>query len=259
MTLRILVGAVCVASLAQADAPLVYCEGTACGGGGERAYTYPIDSASYPMMEFEVGTDDPNPRSYTNVLTPKGWSFKVLEEGMGHDHGGFTLHGRVSPGPCRCLTQGRVRWWTDDPQYAAESFTFGFDHKWRPEDVGWNLLTRREGPPPKFFRFREFWDAQVGTGAGPLHGPSAPSSGDLAIRKAKCKVRKGAVKKATVMVKNAGPNAEHRCTLHTGQELIKRSKNNGKLRFKFKGGNAPPCGSNGATVRERYKSFDCDC
>jgi len=170
--------ACCLGSLASADAPLIYCVGSACGGDGPTAFAYDVDSASYPMIEFRVGTNDLDPDNYTNVLTPEGWNFAVEHEGMSHAHGLHTPHGEVSPGPCYCLTAGSVHWWTDDPEYAVEWFTFGFDHPWSSEDVGWDLLTRREGDPPEYYEFHADWDSPVGVGVGPVHGPSTPY-GDL--------------------------------------------------------------------------------
>jgi hypothetical protein len=91
-----------------------------------------------------------------------------------------TPHGEISPGPCRCLTEGAARWWTEDPKFAVEFFTFGYDHPWSSEDVAWALETRREGPPPRFYTFGEHWDSAVGAGYGPLHGPAlrADTPGD---------------------------------------------------------------------------------
>ena len=168
-------GLICPASLTRADAPLIYCIGTESGGAGPRRYAYNIDSASFPMMEFQAGTNDLEIADYTNVLIPPNWHFAVEPVRMGHIHGVKTPHGQVSPGPCRCLTRGRARWWTDDPVAAVESFVFGYDHPWSSEDVSWTLLTRREGPPPESYTLRENWDAPVGTGFGPVHGPSIVS------------------------------------------------------------------------------------
>jgi hypothetical protein len=172
--LAALVGGLCLSSPAWGDAPLVYCEcsqGEWCGPGH---YAYPVDSASYPMMEFVVGTNDLDPENYSNVVSPPGWDFAVEEVWMHHSHDNFTFHGLISPGPCWCLTQGRVRWWTEDPALAVEYFTFSFDHPWPGHDVEWELTTRREGPPPEYYVFRVDWEAQVGMGMGPLHGPLAP-------------------------------------------------------------------------------------
>ena len=158
-------------SSAFADAPLIHCVGAGCGGIGPTAYAYDIDSASYPMMDFRIGTNDMNPAHYMNVLIPPGWSFAVEERPMSHLHGVHTPHGEVSPGPCWCQTAGSVHWWTENPEFAVEFFTFGYDHTWKPEDVGWSLLTRREGPPPSYYEFQPFWDAAVGMGMGPMHAP----------------------------------------------------------------------------------------
>jgi len=174
--IAVVLGMMGFAHVGRADAPLVFCEGTACGGHGPTGYAYRIDSGSYPMMEFRAGTNDLDRDHYTNVLLPEGWSFAVEEHPMSHAHGVHTPHGEVSPGPCWCLTAGSVLWWTDDPAFAVEFFTFGYDHTWCDEDLGWDLLTRREGNPPEYFTFEPFWDAPLGTGVGPAHGPYAPRS-----------------------------------------------------------------------------------
>jgi len=170
--------AVCLASPARPDAPLIYCVGTESGGGGPKRYAYEVDSASYPMMDFRVGTNDLKIERYTNVLVPQGWHFTVEPVTMSHIHGVKTPHGKVSPGPCRCLTAGSAYWWTDLPEHTVEFFTFGYDHPWISEDIGWILNTRQDGSPPHFYTFEENWDAPVGTGAGPVHGPTAVCPGD---------------------------------------------------------------------------------
>jgi hypothetical protein len=95
--------------------------------------------------------------------------------GLIHDCGFFTPPGQIAHEPCFSLTMATAHWWTDDPEHAVEVFTFGFNHPWPPEDVGWQLLTRRPGPPPEFYTFMPFWDAPVGTGEGPVHGPWPPT------------------------------------------------------------------------------------
>ena len=159
----------CVPALA--DAPLVYCRCSQGDFEGPGSYAYEVDSASYPMMEFMVGTNDLNIYDYNNVLIPEGWNFTIEAVGMSHEHATYAYHGEVSNGPCWCLTDGRARWWTEDAEYAIEFFTFGFEHPWVGEDVGWILNTYREGPPPEYNTFIEDWEAGVGTGMGPLHGP----------------------------------------------------------------------------------------
>jgi len=59
-------------SSAFADAPLIHCVGIGCGGIGPTTYAYDIDSRSYPMMDFRVGTNDLNSVHYMNVLIPPG-------------------------------------------------------------------------------------------------------------------------------------------------------------------------------------------
>jgi hypothetical protein len=125
------------------------------------------------MIEFRAGTNDLNLENYANLLVPEGWMFAVENVPMAHFHDVKTPHGEISPGPCRCLTIGSIRWWTEDLRYTVEYFTFGFDHPSPSEDVGWDLTTRREGPPPESFTFEGDWDSPVGTGYGPLHGPAA--------------------------------------------------------------------------------------
>jgi hypothetical protein len=161
------------------DAPMIFCGGWRCDGGGLPNFNYPIDSGSYPMMEFRVGVNDLDGANYSFVLAPPGWNFAIEATPMNHscaNCGDHTPHGAISPGPCWCMTAGCARWWTDDPQDAVEYFTFGFDHPWTPEDVGWELTTRRPGPPPQWNTFGPFWDAPTGVGMGPVHGPCSPPS-----------------------------------------------------------------------------------
>lgn len=159
-----------------ADAPQVYCQCTQGDYFGPGHYAYAVDSASYPMLEFAVGTSDLDAARYTNVAVPSGWNFAVELGGVNHSCGLVAFHGFISVAPCDSLTEGVVRWWTEDPVYAIESFTFAFDHPWLAEDVGWALHTRRAGPPPVDDWFNEFWDSPVGLGTGPLHGPwTAPT------------------------------------------------------------------------------------
>ncbi len=69
-----------------------------------------------------------------------------------------------------------MHWWTDAPEYAVEFFTFGFDHPWTSEDVGWEETARRDGP--EYYTFCEDWGYMVGIWCGPVHGPYGPY-GDL--------------------------------------------------------------------------------
>jgi hypothetical protein len=161
---------------AQRDAPQVFCNGWVCGGTGMPMYNYVIDSTGQPVMEFRVGSNDLNPAHYANVLIPDGWDFAIEVVPMNHlcaSCGDHTPHGADSTGPCWCLTLCSVHWWTDDPENAVEHFTFGFDHIWPAEDVSWELTTLGAGLPPREL-FAPSWDAPVGMGEGPVHGPCLP-------------------------------------------------------------------------------------
>jgi hypothetical protein len=165
-----------LAQAGQRDDPRVFCNGWVCGGTGLPMYNYPIDATGRPIVEFRVGSNDLNPAHYANVRTPPGWNFAVEEVWMNHlcaSCDNHTMHGDDSPGPCWCLTQGSVHWWTDDPQNAVEHFTFGFDHIWPAEDVSWSLVTLGDGMPPREMLMPS-WDEPVGMGAGPVHGPCLP-------------------------------------------------------------------------------------
>ncbi len=163
-----------VAAGGRADAPFVSCEFVPGAGGSGNAYSFAIEAGSYPVVEFAVGTMNLDPSSYSDVELPPGWQFAVEPVGSAHACGDFTPVGELSDGPCYTLTEGRVRWWTNNHQYAVESFVFSFVHDWRPEDVGWRVKTRNPGPPPQYYTYTEYWDAPVGAGAGPVYGPWAP-------------------------------------------------------------------------------------
>lgn len=172
-TLAVTIAVLTCASFAAADAPLIFCECTS-GPSGGGTYMYVVDAASYPMTEFSVGTGDLDVDNYTAVSIPPGWNFTIEPDGLGHACGLFAPHGEVSQGPCYSQTLGRARWWTDDPENALETFAFSFVHPWRAEDVGWQLETFQPGEPPQHYTFIENWNAAVGIGYGPLHGPFAP-------------------------------------------------------------------------------------
>ena len=73
---------------------------------------------------------------------PDGWQFDVDDSlGLGRSGTCTPIGGTVEP--VKSLTPGSIVWWTEDPKYAIESFTFGFDHTWDAGDVGWRLITER--------------------------------------------------------------------------------------------------------------------
>ena len=143
----------------------VVCQGRSCGGAGPRAYAYVVEAAVEPILEFAVSTNDLEPGNYTHVLVPPGWQFAVEAVGMEHSCGGYAPDGGFSLGRCATLSLGRVRWWTDDPMSAVESFTFGFDHDWPAEEAGW-VVQDEEGPGSV-----TAWLSPVGMGTGPVHAP----------------------------------------------------------------------------------------
>ena len=94
--------------------------------------------------------------------------------------------------------------------------------------------------------------------------PPGGCNGKETISKAKCKTKRGAVKKAIVLMKNGTPGEEYTATLDTGQKLTKKAKGSGKAKFTFKGGNKPPCGANAVTISTAgddcvAKDFGCNC
>ncbi len=165
---------------ARADTPQVICDGSESGGSGPRQYAYEVDGGGLGIMEFMVGTNDLALDSYTNLLIPENWSFAVEEQWINHSDRNKTGHGEISPGlVCWCATKGRVRWWTEDTDYALGSFTFGYNHPWVSEDVGWGLSTSLEARPPELPEFYEDWQSPVGMGLGPVHDPLGPLPGDV--------------------------------------------------------------------------------
>jgi hypothetical protein len=148
-----------------AAGPAVYYDGRECDGNGSHDYTYILVAGKgVPIKELCVGTTDLDEHHYSDVLVPEGWSFAIEEGGPGHAGGRCTAIGDISPGPVRSKSIGQVRWWVEKPELAVESFTFGFNHPWYAEDVGWRSQTEKD-------IFVEDWVAPLGEGAGPVHGP----------------------------------------------------------------------------------------
>ncbi|MEE9293970.1 MAG: hypothetical protein V3W34_03255, partial [Phycisphaerae bacterium] len=84
-------------------------------------------------------------------------------------------------------------------------------------------------------------------------------NGREAIKRPKCKTWRGKVKKVTVKVIRGTPGEEYTATLDTGQIMKKSASQRGKVKFKFTRDDAPECGSNGVTVCDKHRDFDCDC
>lgn len=163
--------ALCLATptLAQGGAT-VLCQGNICGGGGIRNYQYDVTGTGGLMIhQFHVGTCDPNIADYTNIIGPAGWSFGIAN--ILEDHrDAFTPHGGFSAPDGRCL---RCAVWTEPENGAGvQNALFGFDNPNHAHDVGWFL---NSGLPV------ENWNAAVGMGAGPVHGPVPEPSSILAL------------------------------------------------------------------------------
>jgi hypothetical protein len=158
---------------ARGDPPWVYCGCTQGEFNGPGEYTYTVESNGYPISEFFVGANDLDPANYTNVLIPPNWHFEISEWGFGQSYGTFSYHGYMPGTPSFGLTAASAHWWADDPADAIELFTFGFEHPWVAQDVGWGMIVRWQASPPDLW-FSESWEAPTGTGAGPLHGPGRP-------------------------------------------------------------------------------------
>ncbi len=96
-----------------------------------------------------------------------------------------------------------------------------------------------------------------------------PSAGNVCngnefFAKTKCKTRNGVVKKLIVLVKLGTPQQEYSAKLDTGQQLSKKAKPNGKVKFNFRGGNKPPCGANAVAISTGgngciRRAFNCGC
>jgi len=95
-------------------------------------------------------------------------------------------------------------------------------------------------------------------------GGGGGDCGDSTINKAKCKTKRGLVKKLIVKSKKLTPGQQYTVTLTTGTTITKTAKDNGKANFKFKGDKAPPCGNGTATLSTggndcTNKDYGCNC
>jgi hypothetical protein len=158
------------------DDPTVHASGWVIGGPEARAYSYPVDGGGYKILYFRVGTGDLDAANYANVTVPPGWQFAVTEVGMQFGCGTYTTTGLIAPTPCASATAGSVVWWTEDPQFALDAYTFGFDHHGAPQDVAFALDALVPGHMPLIHLFGSIWQLPVGAGMGPVYGPSVPVS-----------------------------------------------------------------------------------
>ena len=154
----------CLGSVAQ-GVPLVSYDGTEAGGDGPREYAYDVDAnEGDPIMEFRLAVGDLNLDNYGDVLMPDGWHLTVDDDVTMGCYGGYTPIGGTAT-LLKHVTHDSILWSTDDPKFAIESFTFGFNHPGLAGDVAWGLLNSRDES------FSET-SLVVGLGFGPVHGPS---------------------------------------------------------------------------------------
>lgn len=152
--------------------PSVGCNGNICGGTGATNYEYNLSVTSGLIGQFHVGTDDGNIADYTNIVMPTGWSF-ILTVGAPLD-GAFTPHGSIGIVSGNCPLYATF---TAAEGYELSSLTLGFDNPYGPHDVGWE--THLNDPQTGYWQQFENWQAPVGGGTGPVHGPTVPEPGSL--------------------------------------------------------------------------------
>jgi hypothetical protein len=155
-------------AFADAPVPSVICNGNICGGTGLTNYEYQVSVDVATFGHFHVGTSDGNIADYTNVKTPTGWTFSIVEGSPSHN--GFTDHGTVSSptGECPYL----LTWTASSANFEVTSFIFGFNNPRTPHDVDWEVRGYDWGTWSN-------WSAPVGMGAGPVHAPGVPEPGSL--------------------------------------------------------------------------------
>jgi hypothetical protein len=134
------------------------------------AYTVVLNNPGEFLIDFLVGTDDPNVMNYAGWIVPyPDWVVNVVPAAQ-FLHDGFTLKGFVSPGPTG-MCPAFVHFIGGTPVANGMVARFGYDHPWPAHDVGWAVNTSMAG-------YGENWAAPVGSGgpiplpSGPVHGPS---------------------------------------------------------------------------------------
>ena len=163
-----------MAAAGPVAAQTIVCDGLACGGsgivscGGTRDYVYRIahPNPKSPDSVF-IGTHDPNPANYTNICMPAGWAFAVLTEAQ-NDYNSLTPHNKVSLGPTGTCPYTILFENVSGTKLSAAALDFGFDHGGYPHDVDWYIAGFPTGNAD--------WNAAVGGGLGPVHGPQKCNS-----------------------------------------------------------------------------------
>lgn len=150
----------------------VECIGTAgtttspgcCNETGARDYTYRVvlpGGNAVSINRVDIGTHEPDPAEYTNLLMPSGWSMTIVAlDPLWSDKLSCDSHGSFvtpdSPPACPYVLR-----WSGTAQ--TSTFTVGFDqtnpNKFDIHDVHWKVSNGNQAD----------WSQAVGDGKGPVH------------------------------------------------------------------------------------------
>ena len=181
MMAAVAVAMVLCAATPTTAAVTVVCNGTACGGDGERDYWYEVTTTQqYPGFAFNAGTADRNTGNYSNSMVAYlvGGNWVAMNDGPnpGGDydtfwgygdqldiHSPMTAHGGgpVTPNG----KSNMVIMWAVNGPLPANTYGFGYNNDTDPLDVSWFF---DDGTLPDD---TSDWSKVVGMGKGPVHGP----------------------------------------------------------------------------------------
>ena len=151
--------------------PAAKCDGAESTGSGmsscdevARDYAYIVADPSGSLTDFSVGTHDAGMKNYSNWCMPPGWTVTIEPNTIKLRHGPSKIpHGKYSPdsgGSCPAVVH-----FSGPAGLPAGEWRFGFDNPQPSHDVGWQLVDFVDIS-------RADWSEAVGTGVGPVHGPS---------------------------------------------------------------------------------------
>lgn len=182
--MAVAVAMVLCAATPTTAAVTVVCNGSECGGSGPRDYWYEVTiTHEYAGFMFNAGTADRNTGNYSNSMvaylvgdvwdelddgaTPGGdydtffgygaWALDIHSPMTAHGGGPVTPNGKSN----------MVIAWSVNITVPAGTYGLGYDNDFTdPIDVSWFL---DDGTLPDD---TSDWSKVVGTGLGPVHGPS---------------------------------------------------------------------------------------
>jgi len=181
--MAVVVAMVLCAATPTTAAVTVVCNGSECGGSGPRDYFYEVTTTQqYAGFVFNAGTADRDQGHYGNSMVARRVSGTWVELDDGDSPGGdydttwgygdqldthspVTAHGGgpVTPNGKSDMVIG----WFVLITVPAGTYGLGYDNDFTdPIDVSWFFV---DGPPPDI---TSDWSKVVGTGLGPVHGPS---------------------------------------------------------------------------------------